>query len=133
MLKRCFLTVCVCGATFAALAETIELKDSSSITGTILANKADSVAVDVGYTVLVIPRSQILKIDDTAPVKVVATAKGTNAVVAPIVASKPGFYTSGLNNPTARSVRDLVKEIGEAVVQVRTPEGHHDPRACLFL
>jgi len=122
MLKRCFLVFCVCSASFAALAETIELKDSSSITGKILADKPDSVAVDVGYTVLVVPRNQISKITDAMPPKMML-AKTTNSEIPAIVASLPGFYSPANKNAAARTVRDLVKDIGEAVVQVRTPEG----------
>ena len=45
-----------------AFADTIQLKDSSAITGKVLTEKRDQVAVDVGYTVLVVPRNQISKI-----------------------------------------------------------------------
>src|SRR6185437_40526 len=46
----------------AAEADTLQLKDKAAITGKILAEKHDQVVVDVGYTVLVIPRNQIVKI-----------------------------------------------------------------------
>ena len=44
------------------LADTIQLKDKAAITGKVLAEKSDHIAVDIGYTVLVIPRSQIVTI-----------------------------------------------------------------------
>ena len=50
-----------CGA-FVVQADTVLLKDKAAITGRILAEKRDSVAVDVGYTVLVVPRSSIAKV-----------------------------------------------------------------------
>ena len=45
-----------------ASADTIQLKDKAAVTGKILAEKSDAVVVDVGYTVLVIPRNAIAKI-----------------------------------------------------------------------
>src|SRR5438876_10790616 len=45
-----------------AFADTVQLKDKAAITGKILARKHDQVVVDVGYTVLVVPRNQIEKI-----------------------------------------------------------------------
>src|SRR5271170_2409753 len=49
-------------ATNLASADTIQLKDQSAVTGKILAEKSDSVVVDIGYTVLVIPRNDVTKI-----------------------------------------------------------------------
>ena len=47
-----------CGLRLAC-ADVIQLKDQAAVTGKILAEKPDSVVVDVGYTVLVVPRSAI--------------------------------------------------------------------------
>jgi serine protease Do len=85
------------------------------------------VAIDVGYTVLVIPRNQIARINRSAPVaagKAPATAVPIEQPEPPtVVENRPGFY-SAPNRPGAVSnVRDLVRLIGEAVVQVRTPGG----------
>ena len=116
------------GASLAgALADTIQLKDKASISGKVLAEKPDQVAVDLGYTILVVPRSQILKISKTdkltaaaagASPAAIATASGKDAVD-----SKPGFYWSPARPSAARTVLELVKQLGEAVVQVRTPGG----------
>ena len=46
----------------AAFADTVQLKDSSALIGKVLSEKKDQVAIDVGYTVLVVPRNQIAKI-----------------------------------------------------------------------
>ncbi|MGD1086811.1 MAG: trypsin-like peptidase domain-containing protein [Verrucomicrobiota bacterium] len=49
-------------------AATVQLKDQASVSGKILAEKPDQIVVDIGYTVLVIPRSQILSLlNDNAP------------------------------------------------------------------
>ena len=95
-------------------ADTLQLKDKSAVTGKILAEKPDSVVVDVGYTVLVVPRNAISRI---------TRASETNTpAVAPAVA--PGqFYAATTRSSAARDVSSLVKQIGEAVVQVKTPGG----------
>jgi len=105
-----------CAANFA-LADTIQLKDNDALTGTILAEKPDSVVVDLGYTVLVVPRSAISGISKRASILTAATSPG------PLLNVTPEFYTAGLAASPTRDVQDLVKQLGEAVVQVRTPEG----------
>jgi serine protease Do len=95
-------------------ADTLQLKDKSAVTGKILAEKPDAVVVDLGYTVLVVPRnaiSRITKANETnAPALVTAPAAGQ-------------FYAATTKTSTARDVSTLVKQIGEAVVQVKTPGG----------
>ena len=103
-----------CG-TPSIFADTIQLKDASSITGKILTEKSDSVIVDVGYTALVIPRSAITSV-----------TKAAAASATPLVAAsgEPGqFYSAATKISPARDVSFLVKQIGEAVVQVKTPGG----------
>jgi len=98
---RLLLSALVACGLPAALADTIQLKDKAAITGKVLAEKSDHIAVDVGYTVLVIPRNQIVKIlksDDAAPAakpshRPKAAASGSSEVAEP----KPGFYWAPTN------------------------------------
>jgi len=106
-----------CAATLAC-ADTVQLKDKDAVTGKILAEKPDAVVVDVGYTVLVIPRSDVEKISRAGEVLPPAAA-----AINPLLNVAPQFYTANALATPARDVSDLVKQIGEAVVQVRTPEG----------
>ena len=115
-----------------AVADTVQLKDKAAITGRVLAEKSDLVAVDVGYTVLVIPRNQIVKISRTdapeTPVKASAARKAGGEVAGkaeyPALADARTAFYSVSNKPLPlRTVRELVNELGEAVVQVRTPGG----------
>jgi serine protease Do len=125
MLKRCgALSAALLMVQAGAMADTIQLRDKASITGTILADKHDQVAVDIGYTVLVIPRGQIVKISRTTsePAKEETPAPTPVAPVA-VTELKPGFYNAPTLTPPIGTVRDLVNHIGEAVVQVRTPSG----------
>jgi serine protease Do len=103
-----------------ASADTIQLKDNNAVTGKILGEKSDAVVVDVGYTVLVVPRSAIVRITksgDKLPQLTSVTSPLLNIV------NEPEFYTMNGSVPATDNVQDLVKLIGEAVVQVRTPEG----------
>lgn len=115
-----WLALVWCAVNFAS-ADTIQLKDKAAVTGAILAEKPDSVVVDVGYTVLVVPRSSIASISKTATAAPSVAPAASNAVAS--VNLPPQFYYSTLQNSPARDVSSLVKQIGEAVVQVRTPSG----------
>jgi serine protease Do len=136
MLKQCVgsLLALYCAVAPAA---TIELKGKGSVTGTILAEKSDQIIIDIGYTVLVIPRDQVLKLlndNEAAAQSIVAPAtipvirSGlTNSAIsvqaAPEAGTGQSFYRTAAASVQEQSVRDLVKILGAAVVQVRTPEG----------
>jgi serine protease Do len=132
MVKDCalrhVLAACVLAAA-SATADTIQLKDQASVVGTVLAVKRDQVAVDIGYTVLVIPKNQIVKISKTAadPKPTLAPKMTPEAEIKSealaLVDTKQGFYSGASKALQIRTVRDLVNQIGEAVVQVRTPGG----------
>ena len=115
------LTLACCGLQLAC-ADVLQLKDQAAVTGKILAEKPDSVVVDVGYTVLVVPRSVIANISksgNSAP----ATASGASNLMAGASALPQFFYSDNRPPATTQDVQDLVKQIGEAVVEVRTPGG----------
>jgi len=107
----------ICG-TQLIFADIVQLKNQAAITGKILAEKSDSVVVDVGYTVLVIPKSAVTKISKAGEV-----LEKTSTESSLLNAVSPQFYFMGGVNAPAREVSMLVKQIGEAVVQVRTPSG----------
>jgi serine protease Do len=111
------LAILICCAAGVASADTIQLKNKAAVTGKVLAEKSDSLVVDIGYTVLVIPRDTIISRTADAAVKAPLATSLVNAV------NTPQFYSSDARPGTARDVQDLVKQIGEAVVQVRTPGG----------
>src|SRR5580698_5370636 len=103
-----------CGTSFI-FADTIQLKDASAVTGKILAEKSDSLVVDVGYTALVIPRSAITSVTKAAAVNAASLATAS--------AATRDIYSAATKISPARYVSSLVKQIGEAVVQVKTPGG----------
>jgi serine protease Do len=125
MLKKFVLALgLACFSISAVWGDTIQLKDKAAIMGTILAEKRDQVVVDLGFTVLSVPRSQIARIikGEAAISKAAIPAKPAEEEKVS-VESKPGFYAALAKPGPASNVRDLVKQIGEAVVQVRTPGG----------
>lgn len=104
----------------AASADTIQLKDKSAVTGKILAEKRDQVVVDLGFTVLTVPRNQIANITkDKEPAAEPAPA--IKAAAAPPSEIRTDLYLVAAAPPPERTVRELVNRLGEAVVQVRTP------------
>ena len=93
------------------------LKEKGTISGKILAEKKDQVVVDVGYTVLVVPRDQVSRI-----------LRGAEATKPDGKPAKPlethlEFYRKTKSEAPKRTVRELVDALGESVVQVRTPGG----------
>jgi serine protease Do len=89
---------------------TVQLKNGSSLRGDVLADRADRVVVDLGFTVLTVPRDEIEKVVADGAAAATATA-----------ATEDLYRTAG--NQAALSVKENVDRVGEAVVQVRTPTG----------
>jgi serine protease Do len=111
-----------------ARADTLQLRDNSSLTGRIIAEKSDQIVLDVGYTVLLVPRAEVVKITKPEPATTApkTTAKSTKAKAAAgptAPAMRPGFYATPTGPAPDQSVRELVNVLGQSVVQVRTPGG----------
>jgi serine protease Do len=123
-----FLSALVACSLPSVLADTIQLKDKAAITGKVLVEKSDQIVVDVGYTVLVIPRNQVVKIfKNEAAAPAAKPSRGPKTTVASgpteMAEPQPGFYWAPNKPAPVRTVLELVSQIGEAVVQVRTPGG----------
>ena len=118
--------VCFCSQ-FPAFGDEVQLRDRAAVTGKILAEKADQVIVDLGFTVLAIPRTHIVKTihGDGATAAGANDPKRTATTInaAAATETKRGLYSTYNTPPAEQSVRDLVTKLGEGVVQVRTPGG----------
>ena len=88
---------------------TIKLKSGAGVEGDILAERADRVVVDLGFTILTIPKDEIDSI------------RAENAP-APTTDDSGDLYRTAANQPTL-SVNENVGRVSEAVVQVHTPTG----------
>ncbi len=117
------LGVLFCGW-YTASAEVIQLKEKALVAGKVLAEKRDLVVVDLGYTVVTIPRNQIVRISKDEVVETKTKSKPGLKPVAPSATEAAGdLFETGKTSLTETSVRELVNHLGEAVVQVRTPGG----------
>ena len=136
MLIRYWILALMIGAALPAFAEVIQLRDKATITGKVLTEKRDLVVVDIGYTVLTIPRNQIAKIlpdTDVRPEPSKSSSRSSKAraiarlpdpvPVIPPPEGKGEMFQGPRTGAAERAVRDLVNQLGDAVVQVRTPGG----------
>ena len=102
------LGLATAGQSFAL--STVKLKNGTSLQGEILAERADRVVVDMGFTVLTVPRDEIERVvAGNAP--------------APTASDDTGDLYHAAPNQGALTVNENVGRVGEAVVQVRTPIG----------
>ena len=90
---------------------TVELTAGGSVTGELLSETAERIVMDLGFTILQVPRDAVTRV-----VKEVA---GT---IPPSSITGADLYRI---DPVARtqSVKDLVNNIGDRVVLVKTPSG----------
>jgi serine protease Do len=88
---------------------TIELNQGGAVRGELLSESADKVVVDLGFTVLSVPREAVTRImkEDGTP--------------APSTYGDDLYRTDQSARPQA--VKDLVKSIGDRVVLIKTPSG----------
>ena len=105
------------------LGDTIELREDASIKGRIVAEKSEHVAVDVGYTILMVPRSAISKITTPKAEEEAKDPKGENTTPPASAQLAGALYQNPGTLRKESTVRELVSVLGEAVVQVRTPGG----------
>lgn len=128
MLKRLLPVSMAVAGTMLAPAETVRLRDHAAVTGTILAEKRDQLVVDVGYTVLTIPRSYVVGVTKDEEPKPATAPKSPAKSTVPAAKARArreegAIYSESATPPPEKSVRELVNQLGEAVVQVRTPGG----------
>jgi serine protease Do len=127
-----------CAVVVGARGDVLQLRDKAAVAGTILTEKRDAVVIDLGYTVLTVPRNQIVRIGRDEELtaqpasprsKDSSKNKKPDSLVSAkkVESTKPqaneGLYSVSSTPPPERSVRELVNQLGESVVQVRTPGG----------
>ncbi len=107
---------CLAVFTQVALGETVHLKGGETVTGRVIADKAEFLAVDLGYTILQIPHSQIETVAEET------TAPGDGAAQGEEAKQSADALYSTARLPQG-TVRELVAGFGQAVVKVQTPQG----------
>jgi len=98
----------------AAAPVTVELVEGGSVRGELLVERPEKVVIDLGFTVIEVPREAVATMETGAEM-------GTRD---PADEGRfgPNLYRLA-NGGALRSVRDLVERDGEAVVLVQTPTG----------
>lgn len=124
------LSVALASSLVSAAADEVQLRDRSAVIGRIIAEKPDQVFVDIGYTVISVPRAQITKVvrseeksSATKAAKKPADSAAKAAAPAKPATEAKGLFTANPTPPPERTVRELMAQLGQAVVQVRTPSG----------
>jgi len=105
-----YVVVCLFSLAAPTTAETVRLKNGNIITGEVLADKAEFVALDLGYTVIEIPKDQVASIDKEAAANPIPGERGEEKTL---------YLTATLKPQT---VRELVSTFGEGLVKVQTPQ-----------
>lgn len=98
-------------APLSAAPARIELARGGEVKGELLSENAERVVVDLGFTVLNVPRDAVTKIDRITADKVAATTFGAD------------LWRDAAPGSVAGSVKDMAVAVGEAVVLIRTPGG----------
>lgn len=93
----------------------VRLKNGAEVKGELLKERADAVVLDLGFTVLTVPRSEVaeLKRDEQAKEATPANAIRQRA--------EDIFYTEA--DRSAMAVEENVKRVSEGVVQIQTATG----------
>src|SRR3989442_11809903 len=115
MVKRSLLMAFALGAALSVMcADVLQLRDKATITGKVLAEKKDQVVVDIGYTVLVVPRTQVLRIKKGTPSEAAELQEKPSAVVesTPPRAGRSAIFKSAGAAQPERTVRELVAQLG---------------------
>ncbi len=94
-----------------AVPSTVELTTGGAVRGEVLSETAERIVVDLGFTILQVPRDSVARIVKDSGGPAVADA----AVAADLYRIDPLART--------QSVKDLVNHIGDRVVLVKTPSG----------
>jgi serine protease Do len=110
--RHIFLLTVLAGAVSPVFAMTaVRLKNGGEIKGDILSEKADRIVMDLGFTVITVPRDEIDHIiDEKTPVSSAASEELSD------------LYRVSSGQPSL-TVKENVDRCGDAVVEVRTPIG----------
>jgi serine protease Do len=109
------LAMCLVGVLTAQAADSsrLVLKNGTEMLGQVLRERDDAVLVDLGYTVLNVPRAEIAKLE----------AAAANQVAMPEVATRGEDIYYVEPGREALSVEKNVDRVAEAVVQIQTASG----------
>lgn len=94
----------------------LELARDGEVKGELLSENAERVVVDLGFTVLSVPREAVLKMEKPDPAARAARQSALNA-------HGPDLWRDAPADATTGTVKDKSAEVSESVVLIRTPTG----------
>ncbi len=114
-LRRAALAGCLAGAFTSAGADgsRVVLKNGAELTGQLLRERDDAVMMDLGFTVLNVPRVEIARLDKISAAPQVAAANTTRG--------EDIYFVEPSREPMP--VEKNVERVAEAVVQIQTASG----------
>ena len=107
MLKALLLYISVSSSIFAKIVS-IDLANDASLSGELVKEGAGEVFIDLGFDIIKIPRTSIVQIVDQESKKSVVKGTFTSEL-----------FIESLGSRKLSSLRNLVDELGEAVVLIR--------------
>jgi len=112
--------LCICGL---CKADTVVLKEGQTLTGDILAERNDELVIDVGVTVLTIPKEKILQYEYTRAEGAAVDSNGAAAgTIAEVNQAGHGRLYTRAKLPKT-TIEKCVDRVSEAVVKVSSPAG----------
>lgn len=105
----CVAVILCAGVLPDGASETIFLHGGKSVSGEVVKETSENIFVDIGHTIIEIPKKSIVR-----------RSKGEEARTEKNEKAEGLFFTKALPK---KPIEALVKEYGEAVVQVSTPSG----------
>ena len=111
---KILLVCCMCSICFADM---VVLKQGQTLTGEILAEKQSQIYIDIGVTILAVPREKILKFEYDA--EQTSDANNTADVNSAFLSLQSDTFYSTAARKEA-SIEECVKAVSEAVVKVKS-------------
>jgi serine protease Do len=102
-----------------AMADVVELKGGQKLIGDIVAEKHGRLYVDIGVTVVAVPRDEVLEYSYDKTTEANAPALKTQPQISE--SGKERLYYTG--NFPRKTIEQCVADVGEAVVKVSSPAG----------
>ena len=116
--NRLFCLLILGSFPLGAGAETILLQNGNRLEGELLKKSETHLFLDLGFDVLKVPAEAVAKIEEATTNPAAPVASATSA---PESEEFQGLFTQSTDRQT-RSVKENAEQLGEAVVQIRTPE-----------
>ncbi len=114
-----FSVLCICSALITARADVVELKGGQKLIGDIVAERRGRLYVDVGVTVIAVPKEDVLDYSYDQPEEVNKPFLKAQPQISE--SEKGRLYYTGDFPP--KTIEQCVEDVSEAVVKVGSPEG----------